>query len=320
VPVTHLKMTFPLNELTEIMSMWGVGLKRLGDDTQIAGSPERTAFRTLVESDSGEFFVLEKVHRRDVAKKKRIAQTVKFLSCHGLTTIIPYRETSHGQQVCFYDDDFWQLVPFRQGVELDRTKYYFDAWRAPVMAEFLAALHKSSAVLPAPEESEIFNLKEYVVRILGQMEQHHPQVRETIVPVVNFLESEFMPHYQELPVAFCHGDYHPLNIIWGENSLLAVIDWEFCGFKPEIYDVANMVGCLGMENPECLEGPLVTEFIRRMKELEFISQTSWQNFRAFVVALRFGWLAEWLRKKDEPMIDLELDYMKLLICQRELIS
>jgi homoserine kinase type II len=33
----------------------------------------------------------------------------------------------------------------------------------------------------------------------------------------------------------------------------------------------------------------------------------------FIVALRFAWLSEWLRRKDSEMIGLELDYMRLLI-------
>ncbi len=60
----------------------------------------------------------------------------------------------------------------------------------------------------------------------------------------------------ENSISFCHGDLHPLNVIWGEKSIRAVIDWEFSGIKPEIYDLANMLGCLGMEDPANLFRPL----------------------------------------------------------------
>jgi len=39
-------------------------------------------------------------------------------------------------------------------------------------------------------------------------------------------------------------------------------------------------------------------------------------FPDFVVALRFAWLSEWLRRDDVEMIALELDYMDLLIEHR----
>ena len=32
----------------------------------------------------------------------------------------------------------------------------------------------------------------------------------------------------------------------------------------------------------------------------------------FIIAIRFAWLSEWLRKKDNDMISLECDYMDLL--------
>ena len=45
-------------------------------------------------------------------------------------------------------------------------------------------------------------------------------------------------------MAFAHGDYHPLNVIWTKAGIAAVIDWEFSGLKPEMYDAAILVGCL----------------------------------------------------------------------------
>jgi aminoglycoside phosphotransferase (APT) family kinase protein len=42
------------------------------------------------------------------------------------------------------------------------------------------------------------------------------------------------------PVAFCHGDYHPMNIIWSADDIKCVIDWEFSEYKSEIYDAANI--------------------------------------------------------------------------------
>jgi len=41
-------------------------------------------------------------------------------------------------------------------------------------------------------------------------------------------------------VAFCHGDYHPMNIIWSADDIKCVIDWEFSEYKSEIYDAANI--------------------------------------------------------------------------------
>ncbi len=141
-----------------------------------------------------------------------------------------------------------------------------------------------------------------------------------INPVLAFLEECFMSVCDSLPVGFCHGDYHPLNIIWGKENILSVIDWEFLGIKPEIYDLVNMVGCLGIEHPSSLVGDLVRRLIARLKAADLYSDVSWRHFLEFVVAMRFAWLSEWLRKDDREMIGLELDYMGLLIQNRDLLA
>jgi len=135
-----------------------------------------------------------------------------------------------------------------------------------------------------------------------------------------YLKKEFFKVHDKLPIAFCHGDYHPLNVIWGEKSIRKVIDWEFMGYKPEIYDVANMIGCLGMEEPKSLISGIVGSFVRELRKKDFMQLWSWRYLHEFIIALRFAWLAEWLRKDDKEMIELELVYMFLLIDNRRNIE
>ena len=122
-----------------------------------------------------------------------------------------------------------------------------------------------------------------------------------------------MEIHDRLPVSFTHGDYHPLNVIWSENGIKVVIDWEFTGYKPESYDASNLIGCIGIENPQALVGDLVKDFVKSLQEAEAFSNQSWGSLLEFILAIRFGWLAEWLRKYDREMIDLEVVYMNLLV-------
>ena len=98
-----------------------------------------------------------------------------------------------------------------------------------------------------------------------------------------------------------------------------VIDWEFLGYKSEIYDLANLVGCIGVEDPLALSGELVRSFIAKIKKAQMISDVSWTYFLEFIVALRFAWLSEWMRRRDHEMIALEMDYMRLLIDHKALL-
>ena len=129
-----------------------------------------------------------------------------------------------------------------------------------------------------------------------------------------------MVDHDHLPTALCHGDYHPLNVIWSSGGINAVIDWEFMGCKPEIYDMANLIGCIGIEDPEALAGDLVQAFIGTMRDARVFSDDSWSALFGFVTALRFAWLAEWLRNQDAEMITLECVYMNLLVENADLLA
>jgi homoserine kinase type II len=149
--------------------------------------------------------------------------------------------------------------------------------------------------------------------LIHEINLYNKDIKDEIKDVAGFLEKDFMPAYERLPVAFCHGDYHPMNIIWSADDIQCVIDWEFSGYKSEIYDAANLIGCIGVEDPQSLNDNLVKSFIADMKSADIVSKISWKYLIEFIVALRFAWLSEWLRRRDTEMIRLELDYMRLLI-------
>ena len=150
--------------------------------------------------------------------------------------------------------------------------------------------------------------------------KNKPILFDKFQPVVNFLENNYFTFSDEMPLAFCHGDFHPLNIIWGNKKINSVIDWEFMGYKTEIYDVANMIGCIGIEDPNSLTGGLVVNFIKDLKNSQMISDFSWEHLLESIIAQRFGWLSEWLRKNDLEMQEMEEVYLKLLIKKQDVLK
>ena len=304
-------------ELRQVLAHWGITYRSLRPHLTPEGSPERTVFRAVVEDDRGFLFIVEQVDPAVFHTKMKIIRTLALLSERGLPAIVPYCRDREGQSLVKHGEDLWQVVPFTPGVRLDRETYLYEAWRGDVLASFLKALRDKARGMPAFSGDEVFSIKGYIRKLEAQVQRHQPRLVPQVREVLAFLEQEFMAVHDDLPVAVCHGDFHPLNIVWGKDDIRAVIDWEFLGIKPEIYDAANMVGCLGMEHPSSLTGPLVLAFIGRLREEGVFAAQSWRSFVGFVVALRFAWLSEWLRKKDEEMIALELDYMRLLIVHRE---
>jgi homoserine kinase type II len=299
--------------LREIAAFWEISLKAVDRSLIPDGSPERTLFRAVIEDRQGNHFVLERIPVSARYAKMRIIQSLAFLAQKGLAGITPYRIGAGGEAIHRCDQGIWQLAPYVPGIPLDRLTYLYEGWRAETLSRFLIELSEKSRGIPFFSLEEKFSLKDYIYTLVHRIERHARELLPRIGRTIAFLERDFMDAYDRLPAGFCHGDYHPLNIVWGKAEIRSVIDWEFTGIKPEIYDLANMVGCLGIEHPSSLAGDLVTGLIARLRVADIFSDISWGHFIEFVVALRFAWLSEWLRKDDREMIDLELAYMDLLI-------
>ncbi len=316
----EMPLSYSDGKLGEIAALWGISLRSVCPQMIPDGSPERTLFRVVFEDVQGDHFVLEQIPASAYLAKMRIIQSLEYLSRNGLTVITPYRADGKGRYIQRVDHGLWQLVPFIHGAPLDRETYLYEGWRADVLSRFLVALREASRGIPFFSLEERFSIKSYIRTLVRQIDKHAPELMPRIIPVLAFLERDFMRVCDGLPAAFCHGDFHPLNIIWGKEDILSVIDWEFSGIKPEIYDLVNMVGCLGIEHPAGLVRDLVKNLIAQVRAADLYSDISWYCFLEFVVAMRFAWLSEWLRKDDREMIGLELDYMDLLLRNRDVLA
>ncbi len=301
------------NIIKEISLFWNLKLKKIREDIHIAGSPERCEFRIVIEDKDDRLFICEKISQVAYEHKLRIIKTLEFLASQNVDCIQPYIPNKKGEYIARNNHGLWQLTRFVDGVPLQRPEYVFHRWRGNALASFLINLNKKSPGIDHVFPIQLFSIKNYIYELIDTIGIHESELRISINPMVGFLEKSFMGVHDTLPQAFCHGDYHPLNVIWSTKGINAVIDWEFCGYKPEIYDVANLIGCIGMEDPESLVGDLIAELIQRLRQAKLFSDLSWRYLLEFMVALRFAWLSEWLRKSDKEMIKLEQVYMRLLI-------
>jgi len=314
------KSLFSKETLKTAAGLWQVSLKKIHRKIPVQGSLERSLYRVVLEDAHKRFFVLEQIASQSVARRKQIAGILELLAAKKLAQINPYLTDEKGNHLLEHQNNFWQLSPFIPGVALDREKYIFEPWRGTALADFLISLRRKSQKMTLAGSRGVFSLRNYIYKLVREINLYNKDIQNDIGSVVGFLEKDFLPVYEELPVAFCHGDYHPLNIIWSTDGIRCVIDWEFCGMKSELYDVANLIGCVGMENPHCLSGNLIGTFIGKIKKSGMISKTSWTYLPEFIVALRFAWLAEWLRLGDRDMIRLECDYMKLLMDNKTVLQ
>jgi homoserine kinase type II len=306
--------------LEAVAGAWGLSLRRPRPDIDIAGSPERCAFRVVLEDMDGRLYIAERLSPESVPHKRRIAETLALLRDRRVPSLEAYLPDLKRDFIASLPHGEWQIIPYVEGKDLERPDYVFDDWRGRAMADFLCSLRDASRDIPGFPPEAPFSLPSFIQDFLGTLEQHDPDILRRVEPVFARLQADFFPAHDELPVAFCHGDYHPLNVVWSEKGIAAVIDWEFLGTKRGLYDAANLIGCIGMELPRGLTGGLVLSFLKRLYQEGFIARHEEEFLFDFVLALRFAWLSEWLHKSDREMVDLECVYISLLHENREILQ
>src|SRR5512137_364165 len=132
------------NLLSDLLNQWNLELMAEHPDLVLAGSPERSLFRTVIEDAGATRFVLEKIDPRMVDRKREIAAAVDTLASRGLAGVHPYLRNRDGDFIAKAAGSFWQLSPFIDGVELRRPEYTIEAWRGRALARFLIDMKEKS--------------------------------------------------------------------------------------------------------------------------------------------------------------------------------
>ncbi len=282
-------------EFKEILKAWNLEFKTTHPELVFYGSPRRALSRYVVETNKG-LFLLEKIDNPE--KKEKIAEIIGGLN---IKKINPYIRTNEGRFI-LDNNGFWRISKYIQGVPLKRPYYLRDEWRGDVLIEFIKQLKQKNI------EAEKFSLKEFIKNFKMRLMQNNPELLQKLGKALDFLNGYIK---KELPNVFSHGDFHPMNIIWSNDDILAVIDWEFTGLKPMYYDEATMVGSLSFEYPDAIINDITLNFIKEIKDKELLFES--------VIATRMVWLSQWLNMNDKSMIELECEHINLLIAKQHKI-
>jgi len=303
--------------LKPLLQHWKLTFEKVRHDLAITGSPERCLSRIVIEDKQRRLFILEEISPHNVKRKEEIAGILCSLALQGLPAVHPSLPNTSKKFITEHYNRFWTVRPYIEGATLQRPEYVYDGWRGSPAAAFLKEL-KAKSVFITDVRTPSFSIVAFIAEFLERVEKHNKELIHRITPFIEFLDTDFFAAHDKLPFCFCHGDYHPMNIVWSEDAILSVIDWEFSGYKPEIYDMSLLIGCIGMEDPAALTGPFVKHFLQGLAHA--CSPFSLRYIFEFVLALRFAWLSEWLRNKDKEMIELEIDYMALLLREKPFLK
>lgn len=301
------------SRLAKVCLLWRLRLARLRPELMPAGSPERSLGRAVIEDADRRVFLVERLSPAMAPRKMRIAATLSALCAGGLPHVPCPLADSSGQHVLPMGDSYWQITPYLPGDPVSRPAWVYDAWRGYALAQFLVTLQGVAAAVHLPPQ-EHFSVGAFVADLRERLRRNRPELAAEMAPIAHLLLTEWLPPESALPLAFCHGDPHPLNVIWQGQAIGAVVDWEFCGLKPALYDAALIVGCAGSEEPAALHGPLVQALLEGLRQAG--SRVDPAVLWSLVLGIRFGWLSDWLRRGDEEMVALEAAYIRLLAARR----
>ena len=73
----------------------------------------------------------------------------------------PYSAGESNQHIISINGELWQVVPYVEGVELDRPAYVYDGWRGQSMAEVLLELRSCTAAVGTTGNGTVFSIVEY---------------------------------------------------------------------------------------------------------------------------------------------------------------
>lgn len=300
-----------------LLRQWGLTFARARPDIALSGSPDRSQARAAIEDGDGALYVLERVFPVKLTARREQAKLLQKLAGLGLPVQL-WQPTTSGDYFAYgRDGAAWQLRAYIQGVALVRPAYADDAWRGKCLGDFLVKLCHANTETIFPFTAP-FDLTHYAANLVKSYKRNRPELAKDLAPICQELEG-FWNDYHKIPLSFCHGDYHPLNVIWGEKAINSVIDWEFMGSKAECYDAANMIGCIGMDDPAQLTGPLVMTMLGTIRNRRLWASASWNRLPEFVATLRFAWLREWVLHEPLTTICQELDLIWLLLDNRDLL-
>lgn len=201
------------------------------------------------------------------------------------------------------------LTPYIKGLTLNRRTYWKESWRGEALGAMISRLSQWNSPLKEP----VFDQVHFIETLKNKIYRDQPKWLPELEPVLDYVEKKVLPLVKASPLCFNHGDPHPLNLLWGNRCILGLVDWEFAGQKPLLYDAALAMGCVGSEGPQALTGPFNRGLFKAMTQSGFFRESTLNSMTDLILASRFSWLNEWMRHQDEAMQNQEIDYM-LLLC------
>jgi homoserine kinase type II len=201
-----------------------------------------------------------------------------------------------------------------EGRVTERPLYASQEERGQAVASWLGelALRSTNIALRLPDDR--FSYIDFLLGLEKKLRLHDATVHARVETAFRYLDTALKARLEEIPTAFAHGDLHALNIVWGASgNINAVIDWEFCGMRPQGYDAALFMGCIAMEDPALIGDACAVRLMHDLRAACVYAPATFAAMPALIIAGRLAWLSDWLHRGIDDMVDAECTLINILL-------
>ena len=222
----------------------------------------------LVTDGAGRRYML-RAYRR-VRDTNRIAFQLAFqehLFAAGFPTA-PIIRTRDGETSAFVEGSHWALCGFVEGqvYDFDRTVQSHEAGKRLAQFEAVAATFAGTVVAPPMESVNSRNwlapVSSHVWRTSALSDEHEKRLRELYAESEFQDELSFLSRWRReavetwplerlaaLPHAWLHCDYHGRNMVFEDDELVGLFDFDFITQGPRTFDIGRALFNFGRERP-----------------------------------------------------------------------
>lgn len=251
--------------------------------------------------------------------KDALAEELKimhFLDSKGVSVLLP-EKTIEARASQESDATSYQLRSMEEVLTIDHVK------NQKVLRSIVDSLVSLQRITDDSETPFTIERREIIPEtVINRLTSWHDSdyEKEALHNVISFVQSNLLAYLPYMESRLCHGDLHPHNILIQDNNTIAIIDWEYCFYGPKLYDLAFLVGCIGLHGKEYLSEELIEPLFRIASFRLGIDQLSRETFCSLVLATRLLWLDTWITNNDREMIASEIEYLSWLLKNQESLS
>lgn len=200
----------------------------------------------IIKGDEGKFFLQEINKDRDIKKEIGV---LSFLRYHGFTAVpqvIKNKDIMFGDKryivtnfIKGYSPAKFNDLSLKQIEEAGRNlailhkhlkRFSCEKTSSHNTATFERAIRICQEVLKKISEKDVWD----------RFDMHVLEVIDLKIHLLkNYNRERLDKKISKCPQIFCHGDYHGANLIFKNDKIVGVVDWEYFGYDYRIWEVAR---------------------------------------------------------------------------------